>query len=135
MKDRPAPGEVAIQCCPKHWVMMENALEERGMAELISPSSDEAAKRFHNAQDQGDYKALNDPLLEAFMLMANQIMDNGVPEEVLNNLKDKSLCPVCTAMALTNGHSPECTEQHWTTGLADHIAGVYRGRGLLPRLQ
>lgn len=105
------------------------------MSELISPSNTEAAKRFANACDQNDYKALNDPLLESFMLMAAQIMDNGIPEDVLNNLKGGSLCPVCIAMALTKGGSPASIEQHWTIGLADFIAGVYRERGSLPRLQ
>lgn len=135
MKRKPTKDEVAIQCCPTHWAMMETALEERGMGELISPSNTEAAKRLANACDQDDYKAVNDPLLESFMLMAVQIMGNGIPEEVLNNLKGKEICPVCIAMALTKGHTPESTEQHWTTGLADHMAGVYRGRGSLPRLQ
>lgn len=135
MTRRPDEGEVAIQCCPTHWGMMEDALGERGMGELISPDADEAEKRFHNAREQDDLNAVNDPLLEAFMLMAAQIMDNGVPEEVLHNLKEKSLCPVCTAMALTKDQSPESTEQHWTTGLADHMAEVYRERGSIPRLQ
>lgn len=99
------------------------------------PSGEEAAKRFGGAQEQDDVTALNDPLLEAFMMMALQLMDQGVPESMLNALGDGMLCPVCTAMALTVDHTPESTELHWTAGLADHILSVYRERGLSPKLQ
>ena len=44
------PDQVAIQCCEKHWIMMEKALDDRGMKVLVSRTALEAKKCFENAQ-------------------------------------------------------------------------------------
>ncbi len=132
---KPKPDQIAVQCCPKHWEMMEKALEERGMKALISPTPEEANKRFKHAQSRDSFTELNDPLLEAFMLQASQVINCGIPETLLNNAKDNQICPVCIAMTLTQDATPESTELHWTSGLADHMLTTYRTRGAVPRLQ
>lgn len=124
-----------MQCCPKHWEMLEKALEERGMGALISHTPEEANRRFKHAQSRDSYKELNDPLMEAFLLQASQLMKYGVPETLLNNAKGNQICPVCIAMTLTQDSTPEHTEQHWTSGLADHMLETYRTRGDVPKLQ
>lgn len=129
-----AHDQVAIQCCVKHWRMMEQALTDRGLDHLISSNATEAGEKFSKAQKEESIESLTDPLLEAFAMMGAQIINNGIPEDKLSEITGKCICPVCLAMKLTN-EPPESTETHWTSGLADYMLNEYRGRGLLPRLQ
>jgi len=124
--------QVAIQCCTKHWKMMEQALTDRGMDHLVSNSGEKAEKVFKDAE--GQPWEMTDPLLEAFTMQAAQTMNNGIPPDKVDEIAGKYICPVCLAMKLTN-KEPESTETYWTGGLADFLLGEYRERGLLPRLQ
>lgn len=125
--------QVAIQCCKKHWEMMEQALAVRGMDHLFSNSGDEAEQQFKEAE--GVPWAMTDPLLEAFTMMAAQAISNGIPEDQINEFAGKQICPVCTAMKMIVNTTPEATETHWTGGLADFLLSEYRERGILARLQ
>lgn len=125
--------QVAIQCCIKHWQMMERALTDRGMDHLFSKSGNEAEKQFKEAE--GVPWDMADPLLEAFTIMGAQILYNGIPADQLKEFGGKEICPVCTAMSLTENATPEVTETHWTGGLADFLLSEYRERGILTRLQ
>lgn len=125
--------QVAIQCCKKHWEMMEQALTARGMDHLVSSNSDEAEKQFKEAE--GVPWAMTDPLLEAFTIMAAQAIHNGITPDRINEFAGKQICPVCTAMSLTEDATADVTETHWTGGLADYLLSEYRERGILTRLQ
>src|ERR1700675_3048378 len=100
-----AHDQVAIQCCSKHWKMMEQALTDRGMDHLISSNAEEARKHFNKTKEKPE--TMTDPLLESFAMMGAQVINCGIPANMIKEISGKCVCPVCLAMKLISNDKPE----------------------------
>lgn len=118
-----------MRCCDKHWSMMRQAVEDRGMTHLIKTAQEnvEAAKdQFNN--NRGPVADEYDPLMSMWWMVAGRAIQMG---GMYLMQPGEEFCPVCEAIENLTGvpglkidgvdveSTGENVEKSWIHGPAD----------------
>lgn len=129
-----------MKICMKHWNMLRDAIEQRGLSGLVGKSGEELMENTV-AQIEGtkSVKETFDPLANATWMIYGRALQLGG----LYLLQEDDICPICEAIVhRADGYdanetvpSEEETEKFWIDGPTDATLEQARELGLTPKLQ
>jgi hypothetical protein len=115
--------------CQRHWDALRLAIEQRGMAHLISRGGEAAAAQVADELKMGSAHDVEgfDPLLRAWASISGRAMEVGFAPFG---------CPLCGV----DEHTRQCTTpgcqmgtaESWVAGCTDSLRDYARGLNLIP---
>jgi hypothetical protein len=98
-----------MKICDKHWTMLREAIQIRGLMHLVAKEGNEAAARI--AEEIKGKEAPYDPLMSCNWMVTNEALRLGG----LYLLNKADCCPICEAMEKLNGTPMNEAKELWTS--------------------
>ena len=113
-----------MKFCQGHWDRLREAIETRGIADLIAPDGHVALEQMAdqlNRAEAGEEPSTPvnyDPLMAAHWAIINNVSEAGGPGCLLHMISTPDCCPLCFA---NEQHEAICTEPGCTFTFDDWI--------------
>ena len=119
-----------MKMCMPHWDALRQAITDRGLDKFVSNSGEDAAQKLANQLEPGMGKVESyDPLMNAFISIMSNALDNGGPYLLMEDPDGNHYCPLCEAEK--HSGNPGIAER-WIGYASDEQLECAREYGLIP---
>lgn len=82
-----------MKFCQPHWDQLREAIERKGMIDLVAKSGEEAAARI--VEELSQRPTAHDPLMSCHWMIANRALDLGGVYLMMQTPEGGHYCPLC----------------------------------------